>query len=443
MFLILVSIFLSIGSYAKDVAYLLDCPIADSPVRKLTSQELISNINDYLVQKEVSPFPYACQKKGDLKNMSATGIGHRNIPSQDSQGNLSRDFFLILLTKIENYIKDNINLTSNIEGCLGNSKSHAECKEILNWAKKVVPLKVQEARYHLSLGTERDAATATQLYFPNTRLDTLRSFKETPWQRLTPKEIQSANAALKEYMDKGRAITHREMKGENVVERVAFLDSRIRDIRFEHMTAYRALIGEMPLMNYITSANPSFTEIKNAARKTHDNALKELAKIQKLKAELKANPRVLYNDLFYAVNYSNLYEETLLENPRFCPLGAAIFRTNDNRVLGNAIAIGAPLLVASFLAPPAAAVVGGLVAGAAFAAQSQHQYSQTKQRNLGKVFSENGEVENEELRQDKKYRNLDLVMFPLSGLGAGAISKYGRPSILSKFKSKNYFPKNN
>lgn len=383
--------------------------------KKQSADELKGEINNFLARKGVSPFHVACRGENDMNNPLSTGIGKLGMPSMDSNGNLGKDFFLAVLEKIENFGQENIQMAENLEKCLTTKNAGPQCDVAKTWTDVELPAYVAEARYHLSLASNVDSVGSNDLYFPNSRLRTLRSYKAEDWQKLDPDEIAKANGVLKDYMAKAREITHEQKDGAGIIERTNFLDSKIREPRFAHLVRYRKMIGELPLLNYIHSPKPTRGEVAAAAVKVKFNAKAELEKIKKLKEELIRNPRVLMTDLLYTMNYSSQVEEVLLENPKWCVIGAAALETKGNREIAGAIALTLPLLAASFLAPPIAIPVGA-AAGAGIALDAHNEYKETQQRLLSSVYSDNGEADNNELRMSRKNRNMAVVMAPF---GAG------------------------
>ncbi|MES2802241.1 MAG: hypothetical protein V4654_07095 [Bdellovibrionota bacterium] len=394
---------------------------------------MINQITDYLharTSDNNSPFALACKGRDAIKYPLRTGVGSMGMAALDSEGNKASDFFVDFLSEIEIYGNENIRITKLIEACLTNKINDPDCAVVLEWSNIDLPKYVDRARYHLALSADTNAATGAELYFLNTKLKPIRSYKFIPWDPLTKEEIEFSNKDLAYINRRARELTQLQLPKAGVLDRMVLTDKKIRDVRVRHLLKYRKMIGEVPLINYLTSAKPNHREIINAAVSTRIYAEKEIEKIKALKREVIDNPYNLKGQLLYTINYTVQLEELLKKKPEYCALGAYYYKTKGNIETSNVIITAVPMLAACFLAPPLGVALGAAV-GAGYIIDSQYELKETEQRMLGR-FNGSGAADNNELRQAQDARDFQLFIAPLAIATGGSLSKTRH--ILSKLK---------
>ena len=256
----------------------------------------------------------------------------------------------------------------------------------------------------------------------NSDLNTMGSYKEKPWSPLSDAEKADANQMLDSY--KIRAMN--ESKGEKYPN--VFAKDMIRTLRYQHYQEYLRQMAQIPFAQYLKSGNPSGSEVQAAAEQFTKNVGKERKKIDALSKDIadarKSGGGVPAN-VMELLNYSSIVEETLLESPDVCGLATSLIYSRSNKDTAAAVAIGLPILAATFFAPPIAAVTLGVAGGVIGLANSQLALNDAKRQGLNNFYNDNDPdaAVLKQMSDAQKDRNLNLVALPVGyGMGVFAAS---------------------
>lgn len=392
----------------------------------------VAEIRQTAESYEESPFQAACKEPpGLLKDRPATGLFRRAVPERDTKGNTAREFLKKVMGKVKNRVEESENLARNIRVCLKPDAPRG-CAPLQKWLREELPSYVNEARYHLALGqSQREfgtwlGRTSTEL---NDDLDGLGSYKEIPWTPLTEDEKRLPAADLQTYRQEIRAeATRRLQSGElNRQTTRRFVDESLLAVRFQHYQTYYQMLAEVPLMQHLRGPGAGEKDILEALDRMEEQ-LRAEKNFLRSKERLLNRPGELDPEVLQMMNYNSFVEETLLESPGECGLATSLLYTSSNRELGNALAIGLPVMAISIFAPPLAGFAIGAAAGGGFALHSHLEYRQARARALSHVYGDRvGRPEGvlpsdlPQLEASYRQRNYDLVTLPV-GMGLGSVA---------------------
>jgi hypothetical protein len=392
----------------------------------------VAQANDKL---EKSPFLVACKEPPDLlKNRPKTGLFVRSVMSQDQKGLQTKELLRRVLQKVKDRIAASENQIKNIITCLG--RSTPECAELKNWADVELPKYVKESRYHLSLAQsshELKTWLGSASSKVNEELDTLGSYKLNKWDALTEEEKDKSQKQLNDYKKEISAVADAKVKSKEICKlcKEKFSSDALIAVRLQHFQEYHRMISELPVLQYLKSAKVTNADLKTAFSKMQEDLNEEKNQIKELEDQLNQNP--LPTDVLKILNYNSFVEETLLEDDRYCGLATSLLFTMSNREIGNGLAIGLPIMAASFFAAPAVIALGGsaalatatsvgvgAVGGGAFTLKSYNEFKETQSRALGHIYGDS--LGSDQIAMDMSSRRLtyDVVTLPV-GFGLGGM----------------------
>ncbi|MDG0816748.1 AAA family ATPase [Bdellovibrio svalbardensis] len=397
--------------------------------QSLVNSGFRKNLTDiaYSLESEQAPFNFACQNANATVGRPKTSLFNRDVPLKDQKSYRSVDFLKQIESKIRSKIQDNKNMAKAVKTCL--KQDSAKCAEIKDWTTNALPDFVGTARFHLSLAQSAHqiktwfGKTSTNI---NTDLDSLGSPKLKHWDPLSAQEKAQAQKAMKIYQEQIRK-EHKDSTAEEKKEALLVL-------RYQHFEQYQSMMAQLPFLQYIQTAKPTPKDILNAVTELETNIATEEAELNKITKALAQNP--LGTKSLDLLRYATLVEETLLEKPQYCAIATSLVFTSDNRELGNALAIGLPLLAVSIFAPPIAASMGasaltasgvgvgiGATAGAAFIYDSQKILDQERTRSFSQFYGDESGLELEQVRVAESMRDFQVITMPLALTGTGALAK--------------------
>jgi hypothetical protein len=372
---------------------------------------------------EESPFMVACKEpKGLLSGRPQTGLLKRSMIENDSHGRTSRDFLKRVLQRIKLRVEESTNQIHNIEKCMGSASP--ACVEIQQWVKNDLPRFLKSARYHLSLAqspSQIDSWDGRSSKRINEDLESLGSYKFQNWSPLTKAELDRAHQQLASYHSQilAEMKTRKELQGCSKCQAKFITDSTL-SVRYQHYMTYRQMMGELPLLQHLKGPDVTESDLKSAFQTMKSNLSKETQNLENYQHILDS-PGPLSTDALEILNYSSEVEEELMNDNRDCALASSLVFTRSNRQIGNALAVGLPILAVSFFAPPALGLLMGVGAGSTFAFASYQNFQRAQVQSLGHIYGDSLHTDLTTLESTSKQKNYDVVTLPL-GLGLGSIA---------------------
>lgn len=398
--------------------------------------ELQKNTQDIVHQNEASPFHMACKEpQGLLKDRPKTNLLVRSVIEKDSKGRLTKNLLKKVIHKVRQRIQESEFQIKNIKQCL--EQKNEACSELNNWTEVELPNFVSAARFHLSLSqSQHEVKTWVGITSKevNSKLKTLGSYKLNDWAPLTKTENKKAQTQLEKYQNEIKKTALNKIKSQEICLTCekSFSDDALLAVRFQHYQTYHQMLSELPLLQYLKGPNVSQKDIESAFAKMQAGLNKEKQQLNEFDKMLKQSP--LPTEILKILNYSTQLEETLLEDYQDCALATSLIYTMSNREIGNGLAIGLPLLAASFFAAPAVIAVGGTatiataaslgtgaIGGGAFVLNSYNQFKETQNRTLGHLYGDNMGSDQQSLDTSSKRLNYDMATLPI-GFGLGSLA---------------------
>ena len=384
-----------------------------------------SEIKDAVDKYEKPPFAKACQAPGALKDRPSTSFLHIFPPTKDSSGHTSLDFLERVQKKVAAKVAENEQMGKAIGYCANPANASLKCASGKAWISGELTKRLQVIRYNLALANNPDTNDGffkgkRSLADLNSDMNTMGSYKEEAWQPLSEAEKADANRVLDSY--KVKAMT--ESKGEKYPN--VFAKDMIRTLRYQHYQEYLRQMAQIPFAQYLKSGNPSEAEVQTAAAQFTKNVLKEKKKIDGLAKDIsdaRKNGGGVPADVMELLNYSSIVEDTLLESPEYCGLATSLIYSRSNKDTAAALAIGLPVLAATFFAPPIAAVTIGIAGGAIGLANSQLALSEAKRQGLNNFYNDNDPdaAVLKQMSDAQKDRDLNIIALP-AGYGMGVFA---------------------
>lgn len=412
--------------------------------------DTVSSIPEETWDSQPSPY-YSCTLRKTSTDHGRVWNLQRQIPVRDKRDIKTKDFLLALADKVEAAAADNLKMTKSLTQCFSVVfRTHASenCREMRQWAlppkenpetpdKDSLWYNVRASRAHLALssGNRLSSAEATTI---NRKLNPLGSYKNTHWNELDDAELAKAQKNMdvyKKQFQKLKSLTDTQMQDlvnlrnqQGHQLRKEYLHE-FRKMRRKHLDEYRKIISKFPLINYLSSPQPTEAEIYSAGMRMQENAQSELARIRDLKKilrELKTD--VIPNSTLLLTDYGGLVEGLLSERPEFCAVATSTYLVRGERELGNAILMTAPLLAATVLAPPMAAVAISVAASTAYAGLSYIEFKDKERAHLTTPI-DNGTLraDYQSVDEANSYVKSELIMIPIDGALGGIASKLATP----------------
>jgi len=276
-------------------------------------------------------------------------------------------------------------------------------------------------------------------------------YKSVSWNALTVQEVRAAEDHLEKYkkqLSQSFRIPEAEvellaepydlsMDGKTFDNPMSMSDRQVRHmvlrakfrkqiykVRQQHLDSYRALVSKYPIINYLSSSPPSSAEIYDATQRIMVHAKSELAEIRSVGGK---GPSRNFDSLRKArklLDYGVLVEDFLAENPEYCGIATQESRRRGRANLAGTLLSAAPVLAASFLAPPAAAIGLALGAGGAMSYRSYSAYVDQRQSAYSSPLND-GSLRSDQATVDQAREGFqrELRMIPLDAILAGGLSK--------------------
>jgi hypothetical protein len=223
-------------------------------------------------------------------------------------------------------------------------------------------------------------------------------------------------------------------------------ESRLRSLastaREKYLSDYQALISQYPILNYIRTANPDRSELWGAAMRLRTNGRNELRTIRAARHDLNrrsfmvGNPGVL--DL---LDYTTVVHQLIRENPRYCTISHALQNRRERREMNRRLLISAPILAASFIAPPLTGIALAGVYSASTVVNAQEALDHERRGAYISPTNMNGEQRSNhwavEQARDQLQRELLYIPYEAAIYGAGSVIQGGASVMRGLRKSQD------
>lgn len=394
---------------------------------------------------EKSPFRFACQGPGLLRGRPETGLFHREVPFSDSKGRSSADFLKRVGDRVIEAMGFEEWKLAQHERCLS-GKSPAtdeDCVLAFKWLNEELRPLVKSARMNLALaqtvGEVQTASFQRASTVPNLALSSLGTQKIESWEKLTEAERIRAQTILSEYrVDIEREAAKEILAGSLTKTDIGrFKNDSLLVARYGHGLLYVENLSQFPILQFLRSATPTQGDVVAALRTMQKHlaadrkfAENALAASQRTFREVSGRSGVgrrktalssMEPDALGLLEFTSYVEEELLNSPHDCGLVTSLQYTKENRELGNSLAIGVPLIVASFALPVAGQALAGSALGAAtgvgFAVQTKFDRDMAAQRFASKIEALD-EADYKKLDQADRNFKIALVLGPVAGAAA-------------------------
>lgn len=434
------------GPFAQADEYF---PICDADAGLLTHDFSSARLDDISHATEVfetSPFPNSCQTPGVFEGRPKTGLFRREVPRQDPKGRSSADFLNRVGRRVLSAMDFEDAKLAYLENCLRRKTSTDECKLANDWMTETLQPMVRTARMNLALaqtrGEFKTLVMKSAKLSVNSDLNQLGTQKETAWDPLTPNELEKARRIIAEYVAE-TAKAAQALRRDRIEK---FTNDTLLASRYTNGMNYVQTLRRNPILQYLKSPVPPNDEVAAAIGKMRANLRSDRAyaaaaikattqthhqartarsgiKVQAVRASL--DP-----DALGLLDFSSFVEEELRESPADCGLAAALHYTKENRALGNGLAIGVPLVVASLALPFAGQAMAGAVLGFAtgtgYAVQSKFDRDTAAERFISKLEVSSGDDHDngyDKLDQADHEMKLSIALGPVLGLGGPLFTK--------------------
>jgi hypothetical protein len=390
----------------------------------ITSGELVAPSEPS--QQSLSPF-YSCSSLKSYKGPVKTSWLSTRVPEQDQSGNKTRDFFKELQKRIEVQAQQNLDTSRQVVECFHRPSQVSEtpdCAKSRTWLdpkkypSSTMPEKENTLVYNIKMARANLALADPNVDFfksmaPNTQLKPY-GYKEVPWEPLRPEEKTAAQKVLNDYKEQYKKkhnvtedefndlikqpydrnsdnqiyanpmnISDADMQDRLKRSKRRELEHFFQKPRTQYLENYRAILARYPIINYLTSANPSALEMHTAGLRLQENAKKEMAEIKSVgkllatpthrpRHPLAPDPSINNASILNLLDYRNIAEDLLAEHPEYCAVASTAELQREKREFRKSLFVAAPLLAVCFIAPPMAIAAGAsaVTAGAATAAIS-------------------------------------------------------------------------
>lgn len=311
-----------------------------------------------LLQTEIVPSPYdfAC-RKGIRKNEMPSTF-QRTYPRKDSQGNDSHEFLRLVAEKAQKLLVVNQKTNERMLACVDAKTGKAICEE-----KAIAHIQemAATARADHSLDQALQAALIpAKEFIPSSATDYDGFGKATKWAKYSQDEMEMATSLRKDYIAQAKKqlalqkqLDQKRAPEDRVVgpNEERFQNEILENIRMGHEQKYNIRMANYPVLQYVSSENPSPTEIRKSFEKLESNRKAQQEKLKSFAAELKPQAKEVDRDLLWVLKYRVLVEHTLLEHPEYCTVAAGITQFDENVQRVNRTAVGLGLVVGTVVMP--------------------------------------------------------------------------------------------
>lgn len=413
----------------------------------------------------LSPF-YSCSSLKSFKGPIKTNWLSTRVPEKDKDGNKTRDFLIELQKRIEVKAQQNLDLSGQVAQCFHRPSQVSEnfkCTEMRTWLdpKKYpsgrTPEKEDTLTYNIKLARANLALAdpnvdLSKSLTPNANLKPY-GYKSVPWEPLTSDEKNNALNVLNGYKEQYKTkhnlseeafnklikpydrssenqiyanpmnISEAEMQDRLLGRDRKALERFFTKARTQHLENYRAILARYPIINYLSTANPSAQEVHTAGLRLQDNAKKEMAQIKEIgkllnNPPLNPHPRqpdtsINNSKILNLMDYRSIVEELLAEHPQYCAVATTAELQREKRAFRNALLIAAPLLAVCAFAPPLAAVAISGAAGSAIAYSSYLEMVDQRQGAYTAPVVGDSRSDQTSVDEAREVFKTDVVMIPL------------------------------
>ncbi|NCN42024.1 hypothetical protein GW916_12335 [bacterium] len=390
-----------------------------------------------------SPFEMACKKSGNnLSEPKVSFLGDQ-LPKEDSNGVLAKEFFNEVLDRIEYLNKENSLGAKNLNYCTGEGSEIEDCKDLKNWSENILVEEVKDARYHLSLSQDPKSLASgfgRASLSINRKLSSPSFHKELPWSPLTKSESQLAEETLREYVNEIKqdlsngsfsCSTEKHKRTPNKC-----LNLELQNIRRDHSEQYEEILTKAPILQFISSDHPTLSDVHAASKEIQNQLEKESKNIAELrdlvnnidvskKVNVQSGGRTMSFELIGGMppklaeifRYNHLVEGFLLNNPKYCGIASALKKKMTYNDLKQDLSVIVPTLAISIFGTPLAGVLAGGAASGHFVTKRWKEYDLEKNITLSEIVGEKGKTPKDlvKIRKDIEFE-LAMVLAPGGGI---------------------------
>lgn len=374
---------------------------------------------------EEAVFAKACQDPRLLIGRPSTGLFQRTIPARDSKGHSTGEFLKRVGARVLDSMKLEELKLSVREDCLTGRlpKTDIGCVETAKWLHHELTPLVTKARINLALAqTTGKATTLLKKAKPalNSKLDSLGTHKEVEWSRLNFSEVIVAGDILKEYQTEMREATAEEVREKRLKPEDAakFENDGLLAARFTNGLAYVEILSRNPILQYLSHSHPAEYQVAEAISKMREHIRSDRASAEAALKDVNGSGGLKI------LEYMTHVEAELLENPGHCGLATSLLKIKESRSLGNSLAIGLPLAVATIALPVAGQVIAGAALGAAsgvgYSVYSYYEMTSARERFISRLSTEDLSDYNRLDKADREFK-ISLAMGPAAMTVAPAV----------------------
>lgn len=287
-------------------------------------------------------------------------------------------FFKAYLASLQEYAEQYKAIGTIMNICMANPTAQSElCHSFRDFESTEMRNKIREARFELSMSLGHDEE-------PNVRLHPGKdSVKMLTWERLDDEEKSRAAQYLKIYADQIKQKNNWTSESFAVPSNLHKFIDQMGGQRRIHYKRYVEIMSELPILQYIRSANPSQQEVANATAKILENAeadIEHLRSVANQLAEYEKDPvqSPFPSELYELLAYRPHLEGFLFANKGQCPIANDLYNLHARHSTVKNIALTGALFATGFLAPPIVGVAVGVGASAYLGTTSYQDYKKVK-----------------------------------------------------------------
>jgi len=305
-----------------------------------------------------NPFTVACQGV-EIKEKRPLYYPHSY--QHDGQTYFTQDLLTNLADCHGDFHRQDLEKINALQKCQGTPSQ--ECAEFYDDIRKYVG----EARMSLSLAQDPnsdDFLDHKPLSSPNKNLKSVGYEKEVPWLPLTDNEFLLAQEKLKEIKLNTQRFAENLEKNGTIKRRNIPYYQKIKTLETTRKAFlyYQFILSSLPIIEYLSSPNPSDKEIQKALAQIKENSKQQLKELEELKNQIyeeSKKGRVSGKAIDKLFSDQNVVETCLIENPKSCGLAASIeLARRKKEKISFGLSIGA--IAASFFMPPLILAVEGV-----------------------------------------------------------------------------------
>lgn len=368
-----------------------------------------------------NPFPTACPGKLTSKDRYTTNVKFtQGIP-----------FLKKVLSRVKKSLLQSQKEVSEITECL--NKKVCSNTQVQNFMAQELPMAVKYARRNLAVSLSEDPDITMlpssvhkilygtkQMETPNYSLNTLGLYKAQSWSKLTAQEIKQANDDLEsikknvqnnvqswsedelinrrsEYLTEQEMQHFKKSKPEDIKRQpkdMRFLQERLQHsemlvYRHQAFLNYMEIQSRYPIMQYLTSNDPTINEVAKANNQLQSNLNKELSTIYQIEEDLNQLPAnsSIPASVLRILDYQPYVETELLTDSKNCTMAASMKYSQHLIESDRNFDMGFPIMVASMYAsgPAVLSMLGASASGIQYDFQKsvdKNALSATKNENL-------------------------------------------------------------